>query len=248
MAPSTPSPSAARTGGGTLANSLKATAENPLRAAVFASGTGTNAENILRHCAENPGIEVAVIITDQPYAGVIERAKKFGVPCEVVPRRKGMDKSAHEADIAAAVEKSGATWIFLAGYMRILQPEFLKKFYDADMGVNRIVNIHPSLLPAFPGRDSYLEAYNAGVKISGVTLHFVDDGVDSGPVIIQRAFERRDNESFESFRARGMAVEYDIYREFLSHLAAGDWRVDTVPGTDRKIVCFGGKDEKEQVS
>jgi phosphoribosylglycinamide formyltransferase-1 len=222
--------------------------KKPLRAAILASGTGTNAENILRHCRDNDGIEVLVIVTDQHYAGVIERARQFDVPCKVVPRRKGMEKGGHEAAIAAVLEEYGAAWLFLAGYMRILQPEFLRKFADSALGVNRIVNIHPSLLPAFPGRDSYLEAYNAGVKVSGVTLHFVDDGVDSGPVILQRAFERRDNESFDQFRARGMAVEYDIYREFLSRLAAGDWHVETVPGTARKIVCFDGASQGEKAS
>jgi phosphoribosylglycinamide formyltransferase-1 len=215
----------------------------PIRAAVFASGSGSNAENILRHCEKFPGIQVLLILTDQPYAGVIERAKKFATGCEVVPRKQGMDKAAHEQAILDVLKKNSVDWIFLAGYMRILSPEFLKNFYDPALGVNRIVNIHPSLLPAFPGADSYLQAFNAGVKIAGVTLHFVDEGVDAGPIILQRAFEREESENFEVFRARGMQLEYEIYSEFLQHLVGGTWSVGTVPGTDRKMILLG-KDAK----
>lgn len=221
-------------------------AGNRIHAAVFASGSGTNAENILRHCKELTGIDALLVLTDQPYAGVIERAKKFDTPCEVVMRQKGMEKEQHEKAILDVLSTRGIDWIFLAGYMRILSPEFLKSFHDEKLGVNRVVNIHPSLLPAFPGMDSYLQAYNAGVKISGVTLHFVDEGVDSGPIILQRAFEREENEEFDSFRARGMKLEYEIYAEFLKHLIDGTWRVETVPGTDRKIVCLGKEKAKEK--
>ncbi|HYD19504.1 MAG TPA: phosphoribosylglycinamide formyltransferase [Patescibacteria group bacterium] len=213
----------------------------PIKAAIFASGSGTNAENILRHCKEMPGIDALLVLTDQPYAGVIERAKKFGTPCEVVARQKGATKEEHENAILATLETSGVEWIFLAGYMRILSPAFLHKFYDEKLGVNRIVNIHPSLLPAFPGMDSYLQAYNAGVKIAGVTLHFVDETVDGGPIILQRAFERIENEEFESFRARGMQLEYEIYAEFLAHLIAGDWHIENIKGSDRRIVCLDRK-------
>ena len=217
-----------------------------IRAAVFASGSGTNAENILRHCKELDGIEAIMVLTDQPYAGVIERAKKFGITCEIVPRAKGMDKDAHEKAILDVLKKDQVDWIFLAGYMRILSPEFLKTFRDEKLGVNRVVNIHPSLLPAFPGMDSYLQAFNAGVKIAGVTLHFVDEGVDSGPIILQRAFERDENEEFDNFRKRGMELEYEIYAEFLKHLIGGTWRLENIPGSDRKIVCLGKGGAKEK--
>lgn len=221
-----------------------AKAANIIRAAVFASGNGTNAENILAHCEKYPGIKAVVIVTDQPYAGVIERAKKFDTDCEVVPRKQGMDKAAHERAILDVLAKYKVDWIFLAGYMRILSPEFLRNFRDEKLGVNRVVNIHPSLLPAFPGADSYLQAFNAGVKIAGVTLHFVDEGVDSGPIIMQRAFEREEEESFDNFRARGMKLEYEIYAEFLRHLIDGEVSVAAIPGTDRRIVCLGKDGEK----
>lgn len=219
---------------------------NIVRGAVFASGNGTNAENILRHAEKYPGLQVMLILTDQPYAGVIERAKKFTTSCEVVPRKQGMDKAAHEAAILETLKKHNVDWIFLAGYMRILSPEFLRNFHDEKLGVNRVVNIHPSLLPAFPGADSYLQAYNAGVKIAGVTLHFVDEGVDTGPIILQRAFEREEEESFDAFRARGMQLEYEIYAEFLQHLTEGELSVVAIPNTDRRIVCLGKEGSKEK--
>jgi len=225
-----------------LAN--KSAAAAPLRAAIFASGNGTNAENILKHCEKLQGIEIAVIVTDQPYAGVIQRAKAFNVPCEIVARQRNTSKTEHEQAILAVTEKYKTDWIFLAGYMRILTPEFLRHFHDDRLGINRIVNIHPSLLPAFPGKDSYLEAFNAGVKISGVTLHFVDDDVDHGPIILQQAFERDDLDDFDTFRARGMQVEYEIYAQFLQHLAAGTWTVEDIQGTDQRIVLLTDKKRK----
>ena len=219
---------------------------NIIRGAVFASGNGTNAENILRHAEKYPSLQILMILTDQPYAGVIERAKKFATACEIVPRKQGMDKAAHEAAILETLKKHKVDWIFLAGYMRILSPDFLRNFRDEKMGVNRVVNIHPSLLPAFPGADSYLQAYNAGVKIAGVTLHFVDDGVDTGPIILQRAFEREEEEEFDAFRGRGMQLEYEIYADFLQHLTEGDVSVAAIPNSDRKIVCLGKEGSKEK--
>lgn len=216
----------------------------PLRAAIFASGNGTNAENILRHCQTLEGLEIAVIVTDQPYAGVIQRAQAFKVPCEIVARQRNTSKLAHEEAIMAVLEKYRTDWIFLAGYMRILTASFLRHFHDEALGINRIVNIHPSLLPAFPGKDSYLEAYNAGVKISGVTLHFVDNDVDTGPIILQQAFERDDLDDFDTFRARGMQVEYEIYRKFLKHLADGSWTVEDIQGSTRRIVLLSDKKRK----
>jgi phosphoribosylglycinamide formyltransferase-1 len=219
---------------------------NIIRGAVFASGSGTNAENILRHAEKYPNLQITLILTDQPYAGVIERAKKFTTSCEVVQRKQGMDKAAHEAAIVDVLKKHKVDWIFLAGYMRILSPEFLRNFHDDQMGVNRIVNIHPSLLPAFPGADSYLQAFNAGVKIAGVTLHFVDEGVDTGPIILQRAFEREEEEEFEKFRARGMQLEYEIYAEFLKHLTEGNVSVAGIPGSEKKIVRLGKEGAKKE--
>ena len=187
----------------------------------MASGSGSNAENIVRFAQQNPDkIKIPLIICDQPGAGVIERAKKLNVPCIVIPGTKETRKE-QEKKILETLAEHKVDWVFLAGYMRLISAEFLARFADATLGVNRIVNIHPSLLPAFPGIDSYRRAYDANVPVSGVTLHFVDNGVDTGPVIEQRKFTRLNNETFESFRDRGLALEYDVYTSFLKRLTSG---------------------------
>lgn len=199
----------------------------------------------MRHCALLPNVTIALIITDQPQAGVIQRAAAAGIDCIVVPRASGMTKDAHEAELFATLKQRGADWLFLAGYMRILSANFLAGFYDAVLGLNRVVNIHPSMLPAFPGKDGYGDAFKANVATSGVTLHFVDDGVDTGPVILQRAFDRLPADTLDAFRARGLAHEYDIYRTFLNHLAAGTWAVNAVAG-GKKEIRLGGTEEAKK--
>lgn len=182
-----------------------------IRAAIMASGNGSNAENIVRHAQRYPAkIEIPVIICNNPEAYVIERAKNLGVPCEIIPKEK--DKAAQEQKIRAILQRYGIGMIFLAGYMQILSPDFIRAY------PNRIVNIHPSLLPQFPGKDGYGDAFRAGVPFSGVTLHYVDEGVDTGPVIAQKKFERGPDDTLETFRARGLELEYRIYREFIDDL------------------------------
>lgn len=193
----------------------------------MASGNGSNAENIIRFAQANPDkIRIPCIICDQPGAGVIERAKKMNVPCIVIPGTKATRKE-QEKKILATLAEHKVEWVFLAGYMRLIGADFLAQFEDASLGVNRVVNIHPSLLPEFPGIDSYRRAFEAGVPVSGVTLHFVDNGVDTGPIIEQRKFERLKDDTLESFQARGMALEYGAYTDFLRRLtSSGATRVE----------------------
>ena len=190
-----------------------------IRAAIFASGAGTNAENILQFAKGHADrIAVAVVICNTPGAGVIARAEKHGVPCEVVPvEREGFAsfreaRFAQEEKVAALLRRYGVDWVLLAGYMQVIGPALLEPY------AGRMVNIHPSLLPQFPGRDGYGDAWKAGVRESGVTVHFVDEGVDTGPVILQKTFPREEGDTFEDFRARGMRAEYAAYREFLEGL------------------------------
>ncbi|MBU6474486.1 MAG: phosphoribosylglycinamide formyltransferase [Alphaproteobacteria bacterium] len=183
-----------------------------MTAAVLASGGGSNAENILRHARTRAGgVEIPLVICDKAGAPVIGRAEKLGADCKVIERTG--TKAEHEAAIIAALEEYGIEWIFLAGYMAILSPAFVALYK------NRIVNIHPSLLPQFPGKDGYGDAFRAGVITSGVTLHYVDAGVDTGPVIAQKTFPREEGDTLETFRARGMQLEYELYREFIDSLA-----------------------------
>jgi phosphoribosylglycinamide formyltransferase-1 len=210
---------------------------NIINAAVFASGNGSNAENIIRFAQQHPDkIKIAVVVCDQPDAGVIERAKKLGVPCMVVPlnldgyatRREA--RADQEIKILKILESYNIQWLFLAGFMQIIGGAILAKYFDKDLDVSRIVNIHPSLLPEFPGKDSYRRAYDAGVETAGVTLHFVDDGIDTGKIIQQKTFPRNEDDSFEAFQARGLALEYQAYREFLEHLVNGKVTKESING------------------
>ncbi len=223
-------------------------ANRKIIASAFASGNGSNAENIIRFAQENPGkIEIPVVICDVPGAPVIEKARALGVPCEVAPVVRGEfpthqeARAAQEEKIWGILQEHGVEWVFLAGYMQIISASFIERFSDPVLGVSRIVNIHPSLLPSFPGRDSYQRAYNSGVKMAGVSLHFVDEGVDTGLLIGQKAFDRRCGESFEEFKARGMELEYALFREFLQNLIDGTMTIEVIPGTDNRIVCLCGK-------
>lgn len=182
-----------------------------LRVVIMASGNGSNAENIIRHARLYPHeIDVRAIVCDKPQAFVVQRSASLGVPCFVVPFAG--DKVAHEEAIDSVLRQNNAQMILLAGYMRILGASFVAKWRG------KIVNIHPSLLPAFPGRDAYRDAFQAGVAQSGVTLHYVDEGVDTGPVIAQQSFSRLPEDTLEAFRARGMEVEYKMYRNFIDTL------------------------------
>lgn len=191
----------------------------PLRAAIFASGAGSNAENIARFCAKHPDeIAISVLVCDRPDAGVIARIKTYNIPCHVIPKNNG-DKKQHEDAILQMLKPYSVEWIFLAGYMRILSRDFLKQH-------PRVVNIHPSLLPDFQGKDAPRRAFEAGIPFSGATLHYVDEGVDTGPVIAQEKFRRLEKDTLDDFVARGKDVEYRLYRDFLQALI-----------TERKTAC-----------
>lgn len=190
----------------------------PLRAAVFASGNGTNAENIIRTCQDLLQIDIALVVTNKPYAGVIKRAETYGIPCAVIPRTDS--KAAQEKAILKTLQDAHIDWLFLAGFMQLLGADFLRHFHDPVRGINRVVNIHPSLLPDFAGKNSYERAYVAAKPVHGVTLHYVDDGMDTGPVIAQATYARTADMTFDAFCAAGQQLEYQIYSNFLRELAA----------------------------
>jgi phosphoribosylglycinamide formyltransferase 1 len=184
--------------------------------ALMASGNGSNVENLLAYAQKN-NITITLVITDNPTAFVIERCRKFAIPCEIVDYNKMTTKDfptkkiAHEQTILKILKGHKIQWILLAGYMRILSDDFIKAFYDEGLKSNRIINIHPSLLPAFPGKDSLKMAFDANCSFSGVTIHFVDAGIDTGPIIMQRSYPRYKNDDFESFKTRGQKIEHEIY-------------------------------------
>lgn len=187
-----------------------------IKLAVFASGRGSNAKNIFQHVQILKNVSVIGLFTDRPEAGVLEYAREYDVPAYIVPVET--NKHDQEAKLIRILEKLDPTYLCLCGYMRILSGDFVKQFTRSDKTHSQIINIHPSLLPSFPGKDGYGDAFKANVKESGVTIHFVDEGVDTGPIIKQARFERFENDDLESFKSRGLSLEHEIYRELLNDL------------------------------
>ena len=150
------------------------------RIVVLASGSGTNLQAILDRLHGREGIEVVGVGSDKSGARALERAKAVGVETAVFPRDEYAEREARDGAMGDWIEARGADLVVLAGYMQLLSPSFVRRFR------NRIVNVHPALLPDFPGLDAIGQALEAGVEVTGVTVHFVDEGVDTGPVIAQR--------------------------------------------------------------
>ena len=194
-----------------------------LRVGVLASGRGSNLQAIIdRSKAHDSGVELAVVLSDVVDAEALERARRAGVPAVHIPA--GRFKTKLEPEIEARyveeLEKHGVEVIALAGFMRILHDGFLERY------ARRIVNIHPSLLPSFPGLRAQTQAFEYGVKWSGATVHFVDAGVDTGPIILQAAVPVRDDDTPETLAARILAEEHRIYPDALQLLAEGRLRIE----------------------
>lgn len=196
--------------------------------AIFASGTGTNACALLEHAKKiNQCSKIKLIITDNPNAGIIKKARDFDFPVLTIPMEQEKFASFSEAKrnqenkIYKILLAQKINWIMLAGYMRILSKDFLNKFYNENTLVNQIVNIHPSLLPNFPGKDGYQDAFNANVSESGITIHYVDNGVDTGQIIAQSSFQRHQDDTLETFKARGQKLEHKLYPQVLEKIING---------------------------
>jgi phosphoribosylglycinamide formyltransferase-1 len=186
---------------------------NSFRIVVLASGSGTNLQAILDTLQGREGIEVAGVGSDKPAARALERAREAGVETAVFPRDEYAAREARDMAMAAWIEARGADLVVLAGYMQLLSAAFVARFRG------RIVNIHPALLPAFPGLDAIGQALAAGVETTGVTVHFVDEGVDTGPPILQREVEVPADRDRERLEAAIHAVEHELYPEAIRMLA-----------------------------
>jgi phosphoribosylglycinamide formyltransferase 1 len=190
----------------------------PLNIAVLVSGRGSNLKAILEAIREKQlDACVKVVISNKPDVAALAIAKEHGVEAKVIASQ-GLQRTEHEKLVYACLSKLGIDYVVMAGYMRVITPFLLEKFRD-DRGFNRIINIHPSLLPAFPGANAYEEAFNYGVKISGITIHLVDEEVDRGPILAQESFERFPDDTLESFKQRGLAIEHRLYPKVLQQLA-----------------------------
>ncbi|MBI2520164.1 MAG: phosphoribosylglycinamide formyltransferase [Bdellovibrio sp.] len=217
------------------------------KVAIMASGDGTNAEAIMRWCHKFPHLaQVVAVLSDHEDAYVLKRAQNFAVPglCMPYPKLK-IERAAHEEKMAQALNEFGAEWIFLAGFMRILGTSFLK-YWKCQGDLYRVANIHPSLLPAFKGGNAYQEAFDAGVKISGVTIHLVTEALDNGPIVLQKSFPRAQKDDFNTFKARGRSLEGPLWHEFLESWSRGHLLAHSTPGGQWQIwnqmAITGGSD------
>jgi phosphoribosylglycinamide formyltransferase-1 len=193
---------------------------SPCRLAVLVSGTGTNLQAILDQLHGRDGVEVVAVASNKPDAMALERARRAGVKTGVFERDGHADRAGRDAAIADWLEGIGVDLVVLAGYMELLSPGFVQRFRD------RIVNVHPALLPSFAGLDPIGQALEHGVGVTGVTVHFVDEGVDSGPIILQRAIEvpyTRDRSKLEEEIHR---VEHELLPEAIRMIAAGAVSID----------------------
>jgi phosphoribosylglycinamide formyltransferase 1 len=190
------------------------------RIAVLASGAGTNLQAILDQLHGRDGIEVVGVASDKPDAQALERASTAGVETRVFEPSDYADRGARDAAIADWLLEREVNLVVLAGYMQLLSPQFVERFR------NRIINVHPALLPAFPGLDAVQQALDHGSKITGVTVHFVDEGVDSGPIILQRPLPVPPSRDWDELEHAIHATEHALLPEAIRLIAAGRVRVD----------------------
>jgi len=194
---------------------------DPFRLAVFASGSGSNFQAIVDAVREGRlDARIELLVCDRPKAPVVERAAKAGVSSFVFRPKDYLSREAYEAEIVRRLREHRVDLVVLAGYMRLVTPVLLEPYEG------RIVNIHPSLLPAFPGLDAIGQALAHGVKVTGVTVHFVDGGMDTGPIIAQRAVEVADDDTPETLAAKIHAVEHELYPQVVGWIRDGRVRVN----------------------
>ena len=196
---------------------------------VVVSGRGSNLQSIIDHIAEGKlNVEIAVVVSDHKEAFALERAAKAGIPTAVVERKGCKDKAEFEDKIDAALQEAGAEVVVLAGFMRILTGHFISRWE------HKIINIHPALLPSFKGLDAQGQAVDYGVKVAGCTVHFVDEGTDTGPIILQKVVPVLDDDTEETLAARILVEEHKALPEAIQLWADGKL---TIKG--RKVYVAG---------
>ena len=204
-----------------------------LRVAVLVSGEGSNLQAILDTVHGREGIEVVAVGSNRADARGLERARGTGVETAVFPRDEFADRPARDVAMAEWIDSRGAQLVVLAGYMELLSPEFVQRY------AGRLINVHPSLLPAFPGLHPIQQAVDYGVRVMGVTVHFVDEGIDTGPIIAQEAFEVDPYAlDVDAIEARVHAIEHKLLPRAIRLIASGAVSVD--PAAPRRIVIEGG--------
>jgi phosphoribosylglycinamide formyltransferase-1 len=203
---------------------------NPHRLGILLSGRGSNfmaiADNV---AAGRIPAEIAVVISNRPGAPGLEEAKRRGLDARMIPS-KGLEREQFERQMVPVLQEKQVTLICCTGFMRILSPYFVNQF------PNRILNIHPSLLPAFPGMEAQRQALEFGVTVTGCTVHFMDESLDAGLIIVQAPVPVLDDDTVESLSARILKEEHRIYSEAINVVLSGNWRTEgrRVVGTHRK--------------
>lgn len=191
-----------------------------MRLAILLSGRGSNFQAI-HEAVQNGTLDASIVcvISNRPDAPGIARAREYGYDAHAIDHKTYANRAAHEAAVLQIIETAQPDFICLAGYMRLLSASFVERWR------NRIINIHPSLLPAFPGVDAQAQAIAYGVKVSGCTVHLVDEHLDAGPILVQRTVEVRENDDASTLAARILEEEHGAYVEALVKLAGG-YRMD----------------------
>lgn len=195
--------------------------QNPLKIGVLISGSGSNLQAIIDRIAQGSlNAEIVLVISSRPDAYGLERAAKAGIPTIALNREVYKDAAAANQKIADTLIDAGAEYVIMAGYMRKLTNEVLDAYPD------KVVNLHPALLPSFKGAHAIEDAFNYGVKVTGITVHFANEDYDKGPIIAQRAVEVREDDTLDSLEARIHEAEHALYPEVISWLAAGRVQID----------------------
>ncbi|MNO44766.1 Phosphoribosylglycinamide formyltransferase [compost metagenome] len=193
----------------------------PFRIAVFASGQGSNFQTMVDASLSGLlGAEIVLLVCDKSQAQVVDRARKAGIEAYVFDPKAYAKREDYETEIVVELEKRHVDLVVLAGYMRLLTPVLVDRY------AGKMINIHPSLLPAFPGKNAIGQALDYGVKLTGITVHFVDGGMDSGPVIAQEAVEILPEDTLESLESKIHQAEQQLYPQVVSSFAKGLVRLE----------------------
>jgi phosphoribosylglycinamide formyltransferase 1 len=196
---------------------------------VLISGRGSNLQALIDAARAGAlGGEIAVVISNVEAAPGLDRARRAGIPA-VFRDHRGRPREEYDRGLEAILDEHHVDLVCLAGYMRLLSPAFVRAF------AGRVVNVHPSLLPAFPGLDAQGQAWSHGVKVSGATVHLVDEGLDNGPIVLQEAVRVEDDDTPESLAARILEAEHRIYPKAVRLLLEGRCRIE-----DRRVMVTGG--------
>ena len=197
------------------------TEQKPARLGILLSGRGSNFLAIAKAIESGKlnGAEIAVVVSNIAEAPGLGRAEAMGLPTALFVS-KGRKRAEHDADVTACLREHGVDLVILAGYMRLLSPEFITAFRD------RILNIHPSLLPAFPGLDAQEQAFEYGCKVAGCTVHFVDEELDHGVIVLQRIVPVLDSDDAHSLAERILVEEHIAYPEAIARVLSSDYRIE----------------------